>query len=160
MKLFSFVSVFRCDKRYKKRNSVSAISKVKFRFVKGIPFAGKLGFRDNWRRIIATLGELIAPFGMTNQSPQPAHTPLRRVCEQSKSINTQACSYIWKFRIHIRKDASCHSVHTLGSCEVKGRHRPGGSKQWAYYQIHKILSCACAGNAGNVFPVTELKENR
>ena len=24
--------------------------------------------------------------------------------------------------------------------------------QWAYCQIHKIAGCACAGNAGNVFP--------
>ena len=24
--------------------------------------------------------------------------------------------------------------------------------QWAYYQIRKIAGCACAGNAGNVFP--------
>ena len=25
---------------------------------------------------------------------------------------------------------------------------------WASYQIHKIPGCACAGNAGNVFPAT------
>ena len=28
---------------------------------------------------------------------------------------------------------------------------------WASYQIHKIAGCACAGNAGNVFPRRRLK---
>ena len=32
--------------------------------------------------------------------------------------------------------------------------------QWASYQIPKIVGCACAGNAGNVFPATEFKGNR
>ena len=27
-----------------------------------------------------------------------------------------------------------------------------GVKRWASYQIRKIAGCACAGNAGNVFP--------
>ena len=31
---------------------------------------------------------------------------------------------------------------------------------WASYQIRKILSCPCAGNTGNVFPVTDFKWNR
>ena len=29
--------------------------------------------------------------------------------------------------------------------------------QWASYQIHKIAGCACAGNAGNVFPRRRFK---
>ena len=29
-----------------------------------------------------------------------------------------------------------------------------GHTQWASYQIRKIAGCACAGNAGNVFPAT------
>ena len=32
--------------------------------------------------------------------------------------------------------------------------------QWASYQIRKILGCACAGNAGNIFPATDFKGNR
>ena len=32
--------------------------------------------------------------------------------------------------------------------------------QWASYQIRKIAGCACAGNAGNVFPATDCNENR
>ena len=31
---------------------------------------------------------------------------------------------------------------------------------WASYQIHKIAGCACAGNAGNVFPAAEFNGNR
>ena len=30
----------------------------------------------------------------------------------------------------------------------------------ASYQIRKIAGCACAGNAGNIFPATDLKGNR
>ena len=30
---------------------------------------------------------------------------------------------------------------------------------WASYQIRKIADCACAGNAGNVFPATDFKWN-
>ena len=31
--------------------------------------------------------------------------------------------------------------------------------QWASYQIRKIADCACAGNAGDVFPATDFKGN-
>ena len=31
---------------------------------------------------------------------------------------------------------------------------------WASYQIPEIGDCACAGNAGNVFPATDFKWNR
>ena len=31
--------------------------------------------------------------------------------------------------------------------------------QWASYQIRKTAGCACAGNAGNVFPTTDFKGN-
>ena len=30
---------------------------------------------------------------------------------------------------------------------------------WASYQIRKIADCACAGNTGNVFPITNSKGN-
>ena len=31
---------------------------------------------------------------------------------------------------------------------------------WTSYQIRKIARCACAGNAGNLFPTTDFKGNR
>ena len=34
------------------------------------------------------------------------------------------------------------------------------ASSWASYQIRKIAGCACAGNAGNVFPATDFKGNR
>ena len=34
------------------------------------------------------------------------------------------------------------------------------SAAWAFYQIRKIAGCTCAGNTGNVFPVTDFKGNR
>ena len=33
------------------------------------------------------------------------------------------------------------------------------SKPWASYQIRKIAGCACAGNAGNVFPAADFQGN-
>ena len=35
-----------------------------------------------------------------------------------------------------------------------------GIVQWAYCQIRKIAGCACAANAGNVFPATDFSGNR
>ena len=35
---------------------------------------------------------------------------------------------------------------------MRQRNTPNGIKPWASYQIRKIAGCACAGNAGNVFP--------
>ena len=35
---------------------------------------------------------------------------------------------------------------------LKRMHLTPGSLPWASYQIRKIAGCACAGNAGNVFP--------
>ena len=35
-----------------------------------------------------------------------------------------------------------------------------GIESWASYLIRKIAGCACAGNAGNVFPATDFKGNR
>ena len=32
-------------------------------------------------------------------------------------------------------------------------------KPWASYQISKIVCCVCAGNAGNVFPATDVTGN-
>ena len=37
--------------------------------------------------------------------------------------------------------------------------RHGFSPIWASYQIRKIAGCACAGNAGNGFSVTDFKGN-
>ena len=34
------------------------------------------------------------------------------------------------------------------------------SNPWASYQIRKTERCACAGNAGDVFPATDFKGNR
>ena len=32
--------------------------------------------------------------------------------------------------------------------------------EWVSYQIRKIAGCACAANAGNVFPAIDFKGNR
>ena len=35
-----------------------------------------------------------------------------------------------------------------------------GIRQWISYQIRKIAGCACAGNAGNLFPTANFQGNR
>ena len=47
---------------------------------------------------------------------------------------TTYCTSSW-----VPSDLRCHDAHVT-------------SLQWASYQISKIAGCACAGNAGNVFP--------
>ena len=38
--------------------------------------------------------------------------------------------------------------------------KQGITQLWASYQIREIAGCACARNAGNVFPATDFKGNR
>ena len=66
-------------------------------------------------------------------------------------MNLPVCSHNWVtakytlkdfFPMFLFKDIYWN-VNVLCSC---------GSHQWASYQIRKIAGCACAGNAGNVFP--------
>ena len=46
-------------------------------------------------------------------------------------------------------------LHTLLAKQVSGM----GPREWASDQIRKITGCACAANAGNVFPATDFKGN-
>ena len=46
---------------------------------------------------------------------------------------------------HLYHGAWCHSLLTIYWLIIV-------NMQWASYQIRKIAGCACAGNAGNVFP--------
>ena len=41
---------------------------------------------------------------------------------------------------------------TISTIKVSLLPSKAGSQPWASYQIRKIAGCACAGNAGNVFP--------
>ena len=64
---------------------------------------------------------------------------------------------IWKNRIwcdyrrHWFSKTTGVLTNPLLLAEYSGRSR---SIPWASYQIHKMAGCACAGNAGNVFPTT------
>ena len=44
------------------------------------------------------------------------------------------------------------SMYTLCVWHLMTHYSSDGNKPWASYQIRKIAGCACAGNAGNVFP--------
>ena len=56
----------------------------------------------------------------------------------------------------------CHQRTTQWSGHHDPRIQNGSVFQqaWASYQIRKIADCACARNAGNVFPATDFKGNR
>ena len=45
-----------------------------------------------------------------------------------------------------------HAAILLKSACTEPQHNTAKHKPWASYQIRKIAGCACAGNAGNVFP--------
>ena len=49
----------------------------------------------------------------------------------------------------------CHSILLMVCILHQMRVGPMAS-----YQLHKIAGCACAGNAGDIFPATDFKGNR
>ena len=59
-----------------------------------------------------------------------------RLCD---CIDTGAIAWLWS------------------NTEQRGHFVTRQTTTWASYQIHKIAGCACAGNAGNVFPRRRLK---
>ena len=74
-------------------------------------------------------------------------------CHISKKIclySQQVMCDVWFRVICWNSTLNCAS---LGFSKLKWR-------QWATCQIHTIAGCACAGNAGNVFPTTEFKGSR
>ena len=53
----------------------------------------------------------------------------------------------------MHKDRICEEWYIPSIAANKGDEIPvWTSSQWASWQIRKIAGCACAGNAGNVFP--------
>ena len=65
----------------------------------------------------------------------------------NKSIDGKMIMYLW---IIMQKTASTHIARLTHLCV--SIHGHPCFWQWASYQIRKIAGCACAGNAGNVFP--------
>ena len=87
-------------------------------------------------------------------------------------------SYLHNEISYTGKSASLYWIGALDTCQdkpeydkyllavlvwfrvVTDRFRRGYKyMQWTSYQIRKIAGCACAGNAGNVFPATDFKGN-
>ena len=58
-------------------------------------------------------------------------------------------------KIHLKVSSAKMAAILSKERWVKVWHRSNGA--WASYQIHKIAGCACAGNAGNVFPRRRFK---
>ena len=70
---------------------------------------------------------------------------------------TDRCDYPLR---HFNLDISMQNCATIKYHSPCTRYMALVSKQWASYQISKMADYACAGNAGNVFPATDLKGNR
>ena len=78
---------------------------------------------------------------------------------QNRAIESQHLStgYIFRDKIQtewidytIANDVKCQAI-SCSEIDII---------QWASYQVRKIAGCACAGNAGNVFPAIDVKGNR
>ena len=62
---------------------------------------------------------------------------------------------------HINNTRDTSSIIPMASYQYcRWRHIDITKAQWASYQIRKIVCCACAGIAGNVFPATSFKGKR
>ena len=70
------------------------------------------------------------------------------VIVMKKMMQQQMCS--WRRR-DIPWYQLCYSPFTLGEPHMISSYA-AFQTSWASYQIRKIAGCACAGNAGNVFP--------
>ena len=88
-------------------------------------------------------------------SPMTGEFPAR------KASNAENVSIGWRFMIFWNEVSTSAKV-MLWNGRV-GQHNVTGTANdnimamfftWASYQIHEIAGCACAGNAGNVFPTT------
>ena len=51
-----------------------------------------------------------------------------------------------------------HAFHRGPACPKDKTILSDLLQPWASYQIHKIVACACTGNAGNVFPATDFND--
>ena len=81
---------------------------------------------------------------------QLSFMPYMVLCDFSSPIPLLIIVRIFPFHISIVSNRRYDSL-TI----VKGKDK----KQWASYQIRKFAGCACARNAGNVFPATKFKGN-
>ena len=61
----------------------------------------------------------------------------------------EKCSLLIQISLRFVPNGPIDSMATL--VQIMAWHQTG-DKPWASYQIRKIAGCACAGNAGNVFP--------
>ena len=111
----------------------------------------------------------IDQFHKSDNAPVPYHT----IHHSARNVNNSVVNGVWGYRtgvLHISL-LNCVSsdrgqVH-LGICCLLGKSMKQAFQiaripciEWASYQIRKIAVCACAGNAGNVFPTTNFKGNR
>ena len=72
-----------------------------------------------------------------------------------QSLTQNSVEFKVKFRKYI--DIKVFLIHSL--IQMTLWYTTFEFKTWASYQIRKIAGCACAGNAGNVFPATDFKGN-
>ena len=91
--------------------------------------------------------------------PKERHSIM--IMKAVKKTQTQHCRGVYTL-IYALTDEGEPMTHWISSVDTCTRHlwlwndsRP--SRAWASCQIRKIAGCACAGNAGNVFPTHRLQ---
>ena len=82
---------------------------------------------------------------LVDKGPGPCITNVIATCR--KNFGQWERSFLWKLRCHWLKFLRRVAKTLVIQGPVMQQACP-----WASYQICKIAGCACAGNAGNVFP--------
>ena len=74
--------------------------------------------------------------------------------EHFHGIVSSCHNYVWQSPLMSRREFlfQQYALHCGKWIPLSPRHSLSGFRAWASYQIRKIAGCACAGNAGNVFP--------
>ena len=76
----------------------------------------------------------------------PLHVPLSIMISHNQVWNLSRVQFPSNFAVQIK-------TNNWQPYKQSSKRTP-----WASYQIRKTAGCACPGNAGNVFPATDLKE--
>ena len=78
------------------------------------------------------------------------------MCDKSRNIwlcvHWQWNTLEWCQLNALQASPVVHLVTPLSCVSLSMNTQPSVPAIWTSYQIHKIAGCACAGNAGNVFP--------
>ena len=138
-------------------------------------------FSRNWPYVTGIRWIPLAKTSLHNSRRDPTKSRgisnVKVITSNTPALSPECHPMLWSHRVSCRTLPKARG-HTSGSLEATSTacydvmvglcfdDRPWKSRitlykrygrVWASYQIHKIAGCACAGNAGNVFPTHRLQ---